>query len=83
MTAADRLNEHVHYLYDSYNISVLRAMKLVCDQAASAGIDVSICGEAAAIPQLIPLWCALGVNKLSLAPSLLGQTNISSPADSI
>lgn len=74
MTAADRLNEHVHYLYDSYNISVLRAMKLVCDQAASAGIDVSICGEAAAIPQLIPLWCALGVNKLSLAPSLLGQT---------
>lgn len=38
MTAADRLNEHVHYLYDSYNISVLRAMKLVCDQAASAGM---------------------------------------------
>ena len=58
-------------------------MKLVCDQAASAGIDVSICGEAAAIPQLIPLWCALGVNKLSLAPSLLADKIYHLPADSI
>lgn len=74
ITTADRLNERVHYLYDVCNISVLRSLKMVCDCAASAGISICICGEAAATPNLVPLWCVLGISKLSVAPPLIGQT---------
>lgn len=73
-TASDRMNEKVQYLYDSCNLSVLRSVKLVCDNARAQGVDVGICGETASEPRLIPLWCAMGVNELSVAPALVGRT---------
>lgn len=73
-TATDRQNERVQYLYDSCNISVLRSIKLVCDNAHAHGVDVGICGETASEPRLIPLWCAMGVDELSVAPALVGRT---------
>ena len=73
-TATDRQNEGVQYLYDSCNISVLRSIKLVCDNAHAHGVDVGICGETASEPRLIPLWCAMGVDELSVAPALVGRT---------
>ena len=73
-TASDRMNEKVQYLYDSCNLSVLRSIKLVCDNARAQGVDVGICGETASEPRLIPLWCAMGVNELSVAPALVGRT---------
>ena len=73
-TASDRMNEKVQHLYDSCNLSVLRAVRLVCDNARARGVDVGICGETASEPSLIPLWCAMGVNELSVAPALVGRT---------
>jgi len=73
-TATDRLNEKVQYLYDGCNISVLRLIKFTCDNAARAGIPVGICGETASEPYLIPLWAAMGVEELSVAPALAGRT---------
>lgn len=73
-TASDRMNEKVQYLYDSCNLSVLRSIKLVCDNARAQGVDVGICGETDSEPRLIPLWCAMGVNELSVAPALVGRT---------
>lgn len=73
-TATDRMNERVQYLYDNCNISVLRSVKLVCENAHAHGTDVGICGEAASEPRLIPLWCAMGVDELSVAPALAGRT---------
>lgn len=73
-TATDRQNERVQYLYDSCNISVLRSIKMVCDNAHAHGVDVGICGETASEPRLIPLWCAMGVDELSVAPALVGRT---------
>jgi len=73
-TASDRMNEKVQYLYNSCNLSVLRSIKLVCDNARAAGVDVGICGETASEPRLIPLWCAMGVHELSVAPALVGRT---------
>ena len=73
-TATDRMNERVQYLYDSCNISVLRSIKMVCDNAHAHGVDVGICGETASEPRLIPLWCAMGVDELSVAPALVGRT---------
>lgn len=73
-TASDRMNERVQYLYDSCNLSVLRSIKLVCDNARARKVDVGICGETASEPRLIPLWCAMGINELSVAPALAGRT---------
>ena len=46
----------------------------MCDNARARGVDVGICGETASEPSLIPLWCAMGVNELSVAPALVGRT---------
>lgn len=74
ITAADRQNERVSRLYDGCNPAVLRAVKLTCDNARAHGVEVGVCGETASEPRLIPLWAAMGVDKLSVAPALVGQT---------
>lgn len=73
-TATDRQNEGVQYLYDPCNISVLRSIKLTCDSAHARGIEIGICGETASDPLLIPLWVAMGIDELSVAPALVGRT---------
>ncbi|MDR1579859.1 MAG: phosphoenolpyruvate--protein phosphotransferase [Synergistaceae bacterium] len=73
VTAADRTNERVAELYDPFNVSVLRFVRTVSEAAASSGIPWGICGEAASEPLLVPLWIAMGVSELSVAPSLVGM----------
>lgn len=73
-TATDRMNEKVSYLYDACNISVLRLIKMVCENAKKEGVQVGICGEVASDVLLVPLWAVLGVDELSVAPALVGQT---------
>lgn len=72
-TASDRMNERVQSLYDSFNISVLRSIRLVCENAARHGVDVGICGEAASDTKLVPLWVAMGVDELSMVPSQVAK----------
>ncbi|MEJ8734074.1 MULTISPECIES: phosphoenolpyruvate--protein phosphotransferase [Mediterraneibacter] len=69
VTASDRMNEKIQYLYRDCNLSVLRAVKTVTENAHKAGITVSICGEAASNELLTPLWVGLGIDKLSMVPS--------------
>ncbi|MDR1966502.1 MAG: phosphoenolpyruvate--protein phosphotransferase [Synergistaceae bacterium] len=73
ITAADRMNESVQHLYDSCNLSVLRSMREVSRSAAACGIPWGICGEVASEERLVPLWVALGVSELSVAPSQVGK----------
>lgn len=73
VTATDRMNERVQYLYDSCNLSVLRAIRMVAENAAGAGIPWGICGEVASDELLLPVWVALGVTELSVAPSQAGK----------
>ena len=73
ITATDRMNENVQYLHDSYNLSVLKAIKIVAESAQSAGIPWGICGEVASEEKLIPLWVALGVSELSVPPGIVGR----------
>ena len=73
VTATDRLNKSVQHLYDSCNLSVLNAVQIVADNAQSVGIPWGICGEVASEARLIPMWVALGVSELSVAPSLVGR----------
>lgn len=72
-TACDRMNERIQGLYDNCNISVLRSMRMVCENGKKQGIMVGICGEAASETRLIPLWAAMGVEELSVVPSQVGK----------
>lgn len=65
--AADRLNPRVAHLNRPDHPAVLKAVKMVCDAACEAGVWVGICGEAAARPDLIPRFVAMGVSELSMS----------------
>ncbi|MEG2137536.1 MAG: putative PEP-binding protein, partial [Oscillospiraceae bacterium] len=73
-TATDRMNERMSGLYDSCNLSVLRSVALTCKSAHDGGIPIDICGEIASEPRLVPLWCAMGIDTLSVSPALVGRT---------
>lgn len=67
--ASDRGNAAVSYLYSPYHPAVLRSIHHVISCAASAGIAVGICGEAATEEKLIPLFLSWGLNEFSVTPS--------------
>ena len=67
--AVDRNNEHVSYLYKPFHPAILRMVRWIVDGARESGIDVSVCGEAAADPRVAPLLVALGAAKLSMSPA--------------
>ncbi|MDL2210882.1 phosphoenolpyruvate--protein phosphotransferase [Desulfovibrio sp. OttesenSCG-928-O18] len=73
VTASDRMNDKIQHIYDNCNVSVLRAIRTVTESAAKAGIPVGICGEVASEMRLVPLWAALGITELSVAPALVGR----------
>ena len=67
--AADRQNPRVAHLNRADHPAVLRAIDMICRAALKAGIWVCICGEAAARPDLIPAFVAMGVSELSMSPA--------------
>ena len=66
--SADRGNSSVAYLQSVTQPSVLRMIKQTIDAAKSAGIEVSICGEAASDPEVIPILAGFGCRKFSVNP---------------
>lgn len=72
-TATDRQNERVQYLYDPFNLSVLRAIQMTIRNGHAAGIPVGMCGEAASNKLLLPLLLAMGLDEFSVAPAHVGQ----------
>ncbi|MBE6466627.1 phosphoenolpyruvate--protein phosphotransferase [Denitrobacterium detoxificans] len=64
---ADRGNDKVRYLYSTYNPAVLRSIRRVIECGNAAGIQVGMCGEAAADPLLVPLWIAFGLGEYSVS----------------
>lgn len=75
--ATDRANAQIASLYRTEHPAVLKAIELTCQAAQRAGIWVGICGEAAANPELIPQFVAMGVTELSMSPaSILNSKKI-------
>ncbi|WEG12895.1 phosphoenolpyruvate--protein phosphotransferase [Pullulanibacillus sp. KACC 23026] len=67
--AADRMNEQVSYLYQPFNPSILRLIKLVTDAAHKEGKWVGMCGEMAGDPLAVPVLLAIGLDELSMSAS--------------
>lgn len=65
--AVDRGDHHLRKYYTPLHPGILRLIKLIVTEANQVGIPVSVCGEAAADPQFIPLLMGLGVHGLSVA----------------
>ena len=71
--AVDRTNEHISDLYVPYHPAVLRALKRIADAAAKQQTDLSICGNMATDPRLIPFLLGIGLTKFSMDSRLLPQ----------
>ncbi len=66
--SADRGNRNVAYLQSLTQPAVLRLIKTTIDNAHGAGIPVSVCGEAASDPSLIPILAGMGCRRFSVNP---------------
>lgn len=65
--AADRMSEAVSYLYQPYNPSILRLVKMTIDGAHKEGKWCGMCGEMAGDQKAIPLLLGLGLDEFSMS----------------
>ncbi|PLR32860.1 phosphoenolpyruvate-protein phosphotransferase PtsP [Chimaeribacter californicus] len=66
LLAVDRNNTRVAALYDSLHPAMLRVLKMIAEQSAAAGLDLSLCGEMAGDPMGALLLVGLGYRHLSM-----------------
>lgn len=67
--AADRMSEKVSYLYQPYNPSILRLIKMVIDASHKEGKWTGMCGEMAGDVMAIPLLVGMGLDEFSMSAS--------------
>jgi len=65
--AADRMNQQVSYLYQPYNPSILRLVKMVIDASHKEGKWTGMCGEMAGDETAVPLLLGLGLDEFSMS----------------
>ncbi|MEG0574211.1 MAG: phosphoenolpyruvate--protein phosphotransferase [Erysipelotrichaceae bacterium] len=65
--AADRMSEHVSYLYQPYNPSILRLVKMTIDGAHKEGKWAGMCGEMAGEPYAVAILLGLGLDEFSMS----------------
>lgn len=67
--AIDRQNAKIDEFYDPHHPALLRMIKMVADNAHSAGIWVGICGELGSDTSLTETFLRMGIDELSVSPS--------------
>ena len=75
--AADRMNSKVAYLYQPYNPSLLRLIKMVIDASHKEGIWTGMCGEMAGDQIAAPILLGLGLDEFSMSATSILQTRYS------
>lgn len=65
--AADRMSENVSYLYQPYNPSILRLIKMTIDGAHKEGKWAGMCGEMAGEPDAAAILLGLGLDEFSMS----------------
>lgn len=69
--ACDRQCSTLGKFYDPHHPAVLRAIKIVVDNAHKYGKWAGICGELGADLELTPLFLSIGVDELSVTPDMV------------
>jgi phosphotransferase system enzyme I (PtsI) len=69
--AVDRGDAEVAHLYDPLHPAVLRLVQFSTEAALRLRMPVSICGEMAGNPRLVPLLLGLGIRSLSMNASAI------------
>lgn len=69
--AIDRQNERLDAFYNPHHKAILRMIQMVVDSAHKAGKWAGICGELGADPDLTETFVRMGVDELSVAPSMV------------
>ena len=67
--AVDRAEAEVSHLYDPLHPAVLRLIQFSTEAALRLRMPVSVCGEMAGNPRLVPLLLGLGLRSLSMNAS--------------
>jgi phosphotransferase system enzyme I (PtsP) len=67
--AIDRGNERVASYYQPFHPALIQALMRIAAAAHDAGKSVTVCGEMASDPQALPIFLALGISRLSIAPA--------------
>ncbi len=80
--AVDRTNEQVSNLYLAHHPAILRAINRIVTAARTHGKDVSICGDLAADPRMLPFLLGVGLKNFSIdivnAPTVQRLVNATS-----
>ncbi len=71
--AVDRANPSVAALYEPLHPAVLRMIRFAVRAGKACGIPVALCGEMAAVPDLIPMLLGLGLRELSCPPRAVAR----------
>ncbi len=71
--AADRATEELNSYYKPTHPSILRMIKHIVQEANYHNIPVSLCGEMASDPHIIPLLLGLGIRKLSCSSRFIPE----------
>lgn len=71
--AVDRGNEYISNLYLQFHPAVLRAIKSITDAAHRNKIQISVCGEMASDPLATVVLVGLGIDELSVFPSIFPE----------
>jgi len=69
--AVDRTDDRVSGMYAPLHPAILRVLRHVVRGARRGGRPVSVCGEMAADPVLLPLLAGLGLREFSMTPAAI------------
>ena len=69
--AIDRQNERLDDFYNPHHEAILRMIQMVVENAHKCGKWAGICGELGADPMLTEQFVRMGVDELSVAPSMI------------
>jgi len=71
LLAIDRGNHRIAHLYDPSHPAVIRTLKQIVDAGHARKLKVGVCGEMGGDSLYVPLLLGLGVDELSMTPTLL------------
>ena len=69
--AIDRQNTRLDSIYDSHHKAILKMIQMVVENGHKENCWVGICGELAADTTLTKTFVDMGIDELSVAPSMV------------